>query len=295
LSGEAYAIACALLWALSSALLKSQTHKIHVIFLGALRTLPALLIYWGVLLFSGRAAELLHLPLRAWVYLAGSTLIGLVVGDSIYFQSMKLIGLSRAMPLSTTYPFFTMLLSLLFLDEHLGWTVVAGAVLIAAGGYLLALHRGKERLGESEATRRVNAVGVALALSAAVCWSMSTVLLRKGLDEVDATMANVVRLSVLVVALSAMAFKVGQVDRVKGYGLRSLGIVFLAGIIGTGLGTFTFLTAVQRAGAARTSILTATTPLFGVPMSLLLKERPSSRTLVGTGLTMAGVWLTIWA
>jgi uncharacterized membrane protein len=124
---------------------------------------------------------------------------------------------------------------------------------------------------------------------------MSTVLLRKGLDEVDATMANVVRLSVLVVALSAMAFKVGQVDRVKGYGLRSLGIVFLAGIIGTGLGTFTFLTAVQRAGAARTSILTATTPLFGVPMSLLLKERPSSRTLVGTGLTMAGVWLTIWA
>lgn len=294
MSGEVYAIACAFLWALSSALLKSQTHKIHVVFLGALRTLPALLIYWGILLFSGRAAELLVLPLRAWAYLAGSTLIGLVVGDSIYFQSMKLIGLSRAMPLSTTYPFFTMLLSLLFLDEQFGWTVVGGATLIATGGYLLALHRGRERLAESQAMRRVNLVGVTLALSAAACWSMSTVMLRMGLEEVDATIANVVRLSVLMVALSTMALRLGKIERVREYGLRSLGIVFLAGIVGTGLGTFTFLSAVQSAGAAKTSILTATMPLFGVPFSLLLKERPSSRTLVGTGLTMAGVVLTIW-
>jgi DME family drug/metabolite transporter len=207
---------------------------------------------------------------------------------------MKLIGLSRAMPLSTTYPFFTMLLSLLLLDEQFGWTVVGGALLIAIGGYFLALRRGRERLAESEATRRVNFVGVTLALSAAVCWSVSTVLLRIGLEDVDATIANVVRLSVLMVALSTMVLKLGKIERIKEYGLRSLGIVFLAGIVGTGLGTFAFLSAVQRAGAARTSILTATTPLFGVPFSLFLKERPSSRTLVGTGLTMIGVWLTIW-
>jgi DME family drug/metabolite transporter len=294
LSGEIYALACALLWALSSALLKSQTHKIHVVFLGALRTIPALLIYWGIVLFTGRVGELLNLPVRSWAYLAGSTLIGLVVGDSIYFQSMKLIGLSRAMPLSTTYPFFTMLLSLLFLDERFGWTVIGGAVLIAGGGYLLALHRGKERLVESQAVRRVNSVGVVLALCAALCWSISTVLLRVGLEKADTTLANVVRLSVLMVALFAMTLKLGKIERIKAYGARSLGIVFLAGIVGTGLGTFTFLTAVQRAGAARTSILTATTPLFGVPFSLLLKERPSSRTLVGTSLTMVGVWLTLW-
>jgi DME family drug/metabolite transporter len=294
LPGEVYALACALLWALSSALLKSQTHKIHVVFLGALRTIPALLIYWGIVLFTGRVGELLTLPVRAWAYLAGSTLMGLVVGDSIYFQSMKLIGLSRAMPLSTTYPFFTMLLSLLFLDEHFGWTVAGGAALIAAGGYLLALHRGRERLAESQAVRRVNFIGVVLALCAAICWSISTVMLRVGLEQVDTTLANVVRLSVLMAALSTMVLKLGKIERVKGYGLRSLGIVFLAGIVGTGLGTFAFLTAVQSIGAARTSILTATTPLFGVPFSLLLRERPSSRTLVGTGLTMVGVWLTLW-
>ena len=85
----------------------------------------------------------------------------------------------------------------------------------------------------------------------------------------------------------------GTLLRVRQYGLRTLGILVLAGLIGTSLGTYTFLKAVQLAGAAKTSVLTATTPLFGVPLALLLGERPARRTMVGTALTMVGVWLTI--
>ena len=40
MTGEAYAIACAFLWALSSTLLKSQTDKMGVIPLAAWRTVP---------------------------------------------------------------------------------------------------------------------------------------------------------------------------------------------------------------------------------------------------------------
>jgi drug/metabolite transporter (DMT)-like permease len=35
-------------------------------------------------------------------------------------------------------------------------------------------------------------------------------------------------------------------------------------------------------------------PLFGVPFSLILGERLTARTLLGTALTVAGVWLTVW-
>ena len=292
MSGELYAIACAFLWALSSALIKSQVHKMPVVSLGAWRTVPALLLYWGLLLFSRRAGELFELPLRTWAFLAGSTLVGLVVGDLLYFQSMKRIGLSRAMPLSTTYPFFTMILALLFLDEQLGWAVVVGALLIAAGAYLLAFPR-QARLKGSDEIQDVNLPGVALALAAALCWATSTVMLRVGLEGMDITIANVVRLSVLMIALLPMALRQSKGGQFKKYGLPALSIVFLAGIVGTGLGTFAFLTAVQRAGAARTSILTSATPLFGVPFSLILKERVSRRTLLGTALTVAGVWLTV--
>jgi len=272
LPGELYALACALLWATSSALMKSQTHKVQVVMLGALRTVPALILYWGMLVVGGRIPELGRLPIRAWGFLAASTLLGLVVGDLIYLQSMKLIGLSRAMPLSTTYPFFTMLLSLLFLDERIDWTIVAGAVLIAFGAYLLAFVRRSASEPDGRAARRVNLTGVALALAAAMCWAGSTVLLRVGAQDADAVIANAVRLSVLFPVLAIMVARRGQ--------WRD---------------TYTFVSAVRLAGAARTSILTAATPLFGVPFSLILGEKPSSRTLVGTALTIAGVWFTVWS
>jgi drug/metabolite transporter (DMT)-like permease len=73
-----------------------------------------------------------------------------------------------------------------------------------------------------------------------------------------------------------------------------LGIILLGGVLGMTLGTLTFLAAVQKAGAARTSILTAAMPIFGVPFSLVLGERLTARAVVGTALTIGGVWLTIW-
>lgn len=293
MSGELYAIACAFLWALSSTLLKSQTHRVDVISLAAWRTVPGLFLYLGLLFFSGKANDVLHLPLRVLALLVGSTLLGLGLGDLLYFWSMKLIGLARAMPLSATYPFFTLILALLFLGEQLNWGIVGGAALITGGAYLLAFPRGTGKI-RSSAAQRMDLKGMALALVAAICWAVSTVILRLGLEGVDIAVANSVRLSVLVIALFAVLFQRGEIGRIREYGLRSLGITLLAGVIGTGLGTFAFLAALQRAGAAKTSILTSTTPLFGLPFSLVLREKLTSRTLLGTILAMVGVWLTIY-
>jgi drug/metabolite transporter (DMT)-like permease len=278
---------------MSSAMLKSQTHKGHVTTLIVLRTVPPLIAYWGVLAFAGEIRVLGQLPLRTWLFLSGSSIVGMVVGDLLYLQSMKLIGLSRAMPLSFTYIFITMLLAWAFLHEELNWTVIGGAVLIAGGAYLLALPRAMAQTEASQATRRANSTGVLLALAAAVCWASDTVLLRAGVEGVSVVTANTIRLSVLAVIMLPISFWVGNTRQVGQYGARSLTILLLTGLLGAGLGTFAFVAAVQLAGAARASIISAASPLFGVPMSLLLKERPSSRTWVGTALIVAGVWLTM--
>ena len=133
-----------------------------------------------------------------------------------------------------------------------------------------------------------------MAILAAMCWGAGTILARMGLEGIDVAVANAIRLSVLTIVFFAMSFRLDTIGQIRRHGLGSLGIVFTAGIVGAGLGTYAFLTAVQRAGAARTSILTATTPLFGVPFSLVLKEKLSVRKVVGTILTVLGVWLTIY-
>jgi len=123
------------------------------------------------------------------------------------------------------------------------------------------------------------------------------VLLRQGLVGVELPVANAVRLSVLALVLWVMAARRKELHLVRSYmrgdGLRTLAVVMLTGIIGMSLGTFTFLTAVQRSGAARTSVLTSAMPLFGVPFSLILGEKLTARTVLGTLLTIGGVWLTI--
>lgn len=298
MSGEVYAIVSAFLWALSSTLVKSQTAKISIVLMGALRTIPALLIYWGLLVFTGHWSALVALPLRSWTFLVGATLVGLVIGDLIYFESMKYIGLSRALPLSTTYPFFTLILALFFLDEPITWALVGGAVLIVGGALLLAFPKGMRRSrGQLTEGEQLDLRGVALAVGAAVCWGGSTVLLRQGLEGVDVVVANTVRLSILALALWTMVTLRRQVRTIgrytRGKGLKTLGVVALTGIIGMSLGTFAYLAAVQRAGAARTSVLTSAMPLFGVPFSLMLGEKLTVRTVIGTLVTICGVWLTI--
>jgi DME family drug/metabolite transporter len=292
--GEVYAIACAFCWAVSSALIKSQVAKIPIVVVNALQAVPAALIYWALLFFTGRITPFLELSLHAWGFLAGSTVMSLVIGDMLYFKSMKMIGLSRAMPLSATYPFFTMLLAWSFLNERLDWTIAGGAVLIAGGAYLIAFSQGATRSNPGQLTEKANLIGVALAILAAIFWSVSTVLLRIGLEDVDVIIANVVRLSVLIVVLLPIALAQVNITQIKAYGPRTLSIIFLSSVIGTTLGTFSFLSAIQLAGAARTSILAATTPLFGMVFSFFLKEKPSARTLWGTALTVLGIWSTVY-
>lgn len=292
LTGEVYAIACSFLWALSSTMTKSQAIKMPVVTLSAVRTLPGLLVYWALILASGAGSEFARFTPQNWAFLGVSTLFGLIVGDLLYYKSLKQIGLARAMPLSMTYPFFTLVLAAVFLDEPFTWSILIGGALIALGAYLLAAPRRHVHVAPEPGTAG-HWSGTLLAVGAALCWGVSTVLLRIGLEGVDVVLANAIRLSLLAVTLVTISLLAGDRMRVRRYGLRSLGIVALAGLVGSSLGTYTFLKAVQLASAAKTSLLTATTPLFGVPMSLLLGERPSPRTLAGTALTMIGVWLTI--
>jgi len=292
LTGEFYAIACAFLWALSSTLLKSQTHRVGIIVLAAWRTVPGVAVYLGMLLVSGRGNDLLHLPLRSLAFLVASTLLGLGLGDLLYLRSMKLIGLARAMPLSAIYPFLTLILAALFLGEQLHWAIAGGAALVTAGAYLLAFPRGTRRISGRSA-QRTDLRGVALALSASICWAISTVILRIGVEGVDLVTANTIRVLLLAIVLFSMVLRQGDLGQLRGYSFRTLGIIFLAGITGTVLSTFAFLSALQRAGAGKTSILTSTSPFFAVPFSLALGEKLTSRTLLGTTLTVIGIWLTI--
>ena len=69
---------------------------------------------------------------------------------------------------------------------------------------------------------------------------------------------------------------------------RALVPILLMGLASVGA-TWFFMISVALAGAGRAAVLSATAPVFAVPLSLLLGERGNWRILAGTLASVVGV------
>jgi drug/metabolite transporter (DMT)-like permease len=64
--------------------------------------------------------------------------------------------------------------------------------------------------------------------------------------------------------------------------------------VGTAFAMSLFLVGVHQAGAARAATLSTASPLFGVPLAVLvLKEQITWRLLAGATTTLLGVWFIV--
>ena len=75
---------------------------------------------------------------------------------------------------------------------------------------------------------------------------------------------------------------------------RATKLVLIAGFFGMGIGSILYVNAVFFTGATVTSVIAATAPLFALPFTILfLKEKVTPFLLLGTFLTISGVWLVV--
>jgi DME family drug/metabolite transporter len=287
--GELAALATALLWAASSTLAGSQTGRIPATVVGAVQFLFATIALWvltGVLLAAG-AVE--GTTLARGLALALTALIGPGIGDLLYFASIRLIGVARAFPISMAgSTLFTIALAAAVAGEVITGAVLAGALLVIAGIYLIAV---RPAVADSPA-QRLSRRGIAIVLTAGALWAISTVMLRVVTEGVSAPVASSIRMPAAAVFAFALARATGKAAWPFHYGRRSVLILAAAGLMGAGAGSILYVLAVQEAGAARTAVLSATSPLFVLPLAaLLLHERITARVGLGTVLTVAGIWL----
>ena len=288
--GELSALACAVLWATSTVAMRSQTAKVPALAINAFRTGFAAVAFLLLMLGLGRLGDLTSVPVGALAGLLASVLFGMALGDSLHIRAMHAIGVSRAMPISSSYPLLTTLLAVVWLGEPATIATVLGVVLIVAGVYLVAApsRRIAGTVGDQAASRR----GVLLAVAASLCWAASAVLVRPALDQIDPLVANAVRLPVgtLVLALTVLR---GGGPKAFALSRRSTLILAGAGLISGVSGAF-WLIGVRDAGAAKASALSSTAPIFAAPLAvLLLGERLSPRVGIGTLVTIVGIWLVL--
>jgi transporter family protein len=291
LSGELLALISALLWAIASVLLAIGAGRIHVVPLNLIRCIVSTSFFWALLPFYGGLKALAEIPPSAWPWLVVSVLALLVVGDTLYFRSLDLAGVSWAMPVASVNPLWAVLLASIFLDEPLTWPLLLGALLVMAGVVLVSRSTNaanRARPVDPRARRK----GLLLALLVSVLWGIGQVALKPATAGMSSVVANSVRQPMGMLMLLGLTLQQGRWRDLKGLDRKSWAVIVAASLIGTGLGTLFFIMAIQIAGAGRTAVLTATAPLMAMPFSMMwLHERPTRWTLAGTLLTTVGITL----
>ena len=287
---ELVAISSALVWAISAFLIRSQTATMTPAAINTVRCLAAGVMFWLLLPFDTPSSSLVDLSWLEWLLLVGSVLCNIVLGDTFSIVAIKEIGLSRSMPLTGTFPLATIFFEVLLLGHELQLSLLVGTLFLVGGiAFLSRQPRGSDA-GELGSVR----VGILFAIAASLMWGLGTILLKLAVTNMTIIQANSMRMP--MVAMLLLATRVIPAGRVglRSVSLRALVIVALSGLIGMGLGSYLYLSALNGLGPSKTATLTSSYPVFGLLLALLFKqERVTAATVAGLVSCLLGVWIVV--
>jgi drug/metabolite transporter (DMT)-like permease len=264
--------------------------------MSAIRSLTASIFLIGLLVATTGLVQFSEMTFITGISMMGSGIMGQAVGDTLYINGLGILGVNRSFPITNSvYPFVTFLLAVLLLGEDVTWTLPIGGALIVGGIIWIVL---EQHQADSANPVRVDLLrGVLFALAAACSWAIATIWLRGQQGELDAIGAASLRIPAAsaavwaTIALTGNRFGQSPTKPPTRWGLAT---VAAAGLLGTGLGSVFFIYAVENLGAAKTAFVTTSAPLFALPMGFLfLSEQLTPRILLGTIVTIAGLWLVL--
>lgn len=282
------------LYAFSVVAYRSQSKEIRPIAIASIKMWVAL-AFMIVLLILPLGLDPFSVALDQVMLLAASVILGAVIGDTFYLMSQERIGVSYAFPISMSFPILTYFLTVIFLAEPLILSRLFG-VFIAVGGIIILAREQESDANhqwDSLEIRKIDWVGIILAILTAVLYATGTTILQVGVEGVDPLSANFIR----VVAGSISFVPLVVVARIKGMPTptrRATKLVAIAGLFGMAIGSIFYVTGVKYAGAAIASVLSSTAPLWAVPVSIFyLKERLTRLAAIGVIATIAGAILVV--
>lgn len=293
LIGEINGLGCAAGWAVISTAMKAASKGLGPVMVNGVRCGFATLVLAAIVIAAGLTHDLVTLPVDALAAIIISGLLGQAIGDGMFINSLKLIGASRALPITGINPILTMALAMVFLGERVTLIGASGTFLVVGGIYMLAFPYGKPKQ-QGNKTEGADRLGILMALGAAAAYAGSAIVLKAGIANVDLIVANLVRMSAATIFLLVLETFHSRGRITAGLTRKSVAMLGLAGAL-NGVTGLMYLTALIYAGAAKAAVLVSTSPLFALPLSIiLLRERVNRRILIGTALSIVGIWMVMW-
>lgn len=222
------------------------------------------------------------------LFLALSGLIGISVGDTLFFRSLQHLGVKMQVLYFILGQVLTVFLSYLFLGEILTLLQYIGTLVVIAGVLLVIFDKQDNRPNKLR--------GIIEGLIAMICYSISIILIKSVLDDVSAVTATFYRMLfsavfVLIGGLFSKKMKV-WVEPLKQR--NTLALFAVNAVIVTYGGFLMSVLALKYIDVSVASILSTTEPLFALLFAFLInKDKPTRKELIGAAITFVGVIMMV--
>jgi len=300
--GALLSLATAFLWSLAPIFWASAGRRIGAFNVNLLRLLLATPMLVAVVvaaaMLSGRAIAWPEWSQVAWMTLSG--VAGIMIGDTCYYAAVMKLGPRRAVHVLTLSPVATVAMAWLWLGEELPLRAIVGiAVVLASVGYLAWA---ESRAQENATTEpgRVTVVGLALLVAGAVFIGLGAVLGRKAYlagGPMDPLVATTIRVGTSMALLWLLPLARGTAAKSARHVANAPVLWRLLGgtLVGPFGGMLCYVAALKHVEAGLVMTLTATGPLFILPVvRWRYKVQLSPQVLVATVLAVAGVAVIFW-
>jgi drug/metabolite transporter (DMT)-like permease len=296
-AGELAATGTVFCWTASSLFFEAAGKRIGSLNVNLIRLGIAFVLFCVTLSLTRGSPVPFDFPMRAWIWLAISGLVGFTLGDMCLFRAFVDVGPRISMLVMSLVPAITAMIGTVFLHEHYGvWQWLGIGVTMAGVGWVIMERRQPGSNGRRLISRRVTVAGLLLALGGTVGQAVGLVTGKYGMGTLDPFAATQIRVIAGALGFSLLFALLGRWPGVwRSLGnRRAMALTSGGAFAGPFLGVSLLMLSLHFTSTGITSTIVAMVPLVLIPAAMLIdRERVSMRAVCGTIVAIVGVILLV--
>lgn len=284
--GESLALLSAFCWAAGGILYRRGLEDTNIWTGNLIRTVVATIGFIAIMKYLGILTAVLETVLLSselLFWLIFSAFFAFFVGDILYLEALKLAGVSRALPVSSTYPLFVVFFGIVTYGQIINTYIFLGSILVVFAIFLISENNSIAVSKES------SNIGIVFALLSAISWSLS-------ITTIDYLVAHLPVEAVAGLRFLIATFITSALVSAKGLKLNYSALKWLGvgGVVALIIGNYAFVEAIRVVGSSRATPISAIYPVIAAVFAkLALNEILSVRIVLGILLSFIGVLLVI--
>ncbi len=219
-----YAIGSSFFAGITAILAKCGIRKTDSTVATAIRTVIVLLFSWLMVLITGTEGGIRQIDGRTFLFLV---LSGLATGVSwlCYFHALQKGDINKVVPIDKSSTVLTILLALIFLQEGISGVKILSILLIGGGTMLMI-----DKKDIETDVQKKSGGWVIYAVLSAVFASLTAILGKIGIAEIDSNLGTAIRTTVVLVMAWMMVFLTGKQREIRKIEKKELVFICLSGL-----------------------------------------------------------------